>query len=98
MFLYKPKAVYAASERQCTAAGEKVQAPRSGGRSTEDIDTQTGKANVLLREHHRFVVKHTRDFKHRKAVNFQIGLCPILTCGHDYWVITEKKYYLRCNR
>jgi len=47
----------------------------SDGRSTEDIDTQTGKANALLREHHRFVVKHTRDFKHRKAVNFQIGLC-----------------------
>ena len=30
MTLHKPKAVYAASERQYTAAGEEVQAPRSG--------------------------------------------------------------------
>jgi len=28
--LYKPKAVYAAGELQCTAAGRDVQAPRSG--------------------------------------------------------------------
>ena len=31
----------------------------SDGRSTEEIDTQTGKANVVMREHHRSVVKHT---------------------------------------
>jgi len=30
MCLYKPKAVYAASERQYTAAGGEVQVPRSG--------------------------------------------------------------------
>jgi len=30
MSLYKPKAVYAASERQYTAAGGEVQVPRGG--------------------------------------------------------------------
>jgi len=31
-----------------------------------------------------------RCFQTRKAVSFQIGLCPILTFGRESWVMTEK--------
>jgi len=44
MSFYKPKAVYAASERQYTAAGGEGQVPRDGftrgGRRSEEIDTR----------------------------------------------------------
>jgi len=51
MSLYKPKAVYAASERQYTAASGEVHGPRSStpldGRWSEEIDTRIGKAIAL---------------------------------------------------
>ena len=62
----------------------------SDGRSTEDIDTQTGKANALLREHHRFVVKQRELSNTAKRSVFKSVLVTTLTCGHDYWVIIEK--------
>ena len=69
MSLYKPKAVYAASERQYTAAGGEVQVP-SGGiyewrkAERQEIDTRIGKANAVLRE-----------------LYFSSLFVPILTCG-----------------
>ena len=80
MSLQKPKAVYAASERQYTAAGKEFQVPRGGtqvmsnGRWSEEIDTRIGKANAVLRELYR-CGHETGAFKHRKAVSFYIGLC-----------------------
>ena len=61
MSLYTPKAVYAASERQYTAAGE-VQVPGGGiyewrKAERQEIDTQIGKANAVLRELCRSVVR-----------------------------------------
>jgi len=51
MSLQKTKAVYAASERQYTAAGGEDQVPSgvftSDGRRNEETDTRIGKANVF---------------------------------------------------
>jgi len=77
MSLCKPKAVYAASQRQYTAAGGEVKylgvVFPSGGRRSEEIDTRVGKANavvcVLL-----LCSQKTGAFRHCKAVSFKIGL------------------------
>ena len=59
MSLCKPKAVYAASERQYTAASE-VHGPRGSspldGRWSEEIDTGVGKAYPVLRKLYRSVI------------------------------------------
>ena len=60
MSLHKPKAVYAASERQYTAAGGEIQVPRvvftSDGRWGEEVDTRIAEVNAVLRELYRSVV------------------------------------------
>jgi len=59
MSLYKPKPVYAASERQHTQQVEKFKylgvVFTSDGRRCEEIDTRIGKANAVLRELYRSV-------------------------------------------
>jgi len=35
------------------------------------------------------LLNKTGVVKHRKAVSFSICLCSVLTCGHEYWVMTE---------
>jgi len=70
--------VYAASERQYTAARE-VQVPRGGmyvwrKAERQELDTRIGKANAVVSELYRSVDKKGAS-KHRKAVSFYIGLC-----------------------
>jgi len=88
MTLHKPKAVYAASERQYTAAGEEVQAPRSG--ICEEIDTWIGKANAVLRELYRCVVTKRELSNTIKLSVFKSVFVPILSYGHESWVMTER--------
>ena len=78
MSLQKTKAVYAASERQYTAAGGEDQVPKgvftSDGRRNEEIDTRIGKANVFCV---RFIAlwSQTGALKHCKAVDFLFVFC-----------------------
>jgi len=76
----KTKAMYAASERQYTAAVRDIQVLSSGrlftsdGRWSEDIDAQIGKANAVRRELGRSVVTK-REFQTPQSCHFLIDLC-----------------------
>ena len=70
--------MYAASERQYTAAGGEVQVPRGNiykcwKEERQEMDTQIGEANAALLELYRSVDK-TGSFKHRKVVSFNRSL------------------------
>jgi len=74
--------VYAASERQYTAAGREVQAPRSGifasgGRWNEEIDTRIGNANAVLRELYRSVITKRELSNTTKLSVFKSVFVPI---------------------
>jgi len=61
MSLYRPKPVYAASERHYTAAGGDVQVPRAciyvwHKAQPQGIDARIGKANAVLRDLYRSLV------------------------------------------
>jgi len=75
MSLYKPKAVYAASERHYTAASGEVHGPRGSslldGRWSEEIDTRIGKANAVLPELYRSVVTKRELSSTAKLFNFK---------------------------
>jgi len=96
MSLYKLKAVYIASERQYTATGAEVQAPWGGtaftsyGRRTEKIDTRIAEAIAGLREFYRSVVTKRELSNTAKLSVFKSVFVPILTYGHESWVMTEK--------
>jgi len=92
----KPNATYAASERQYTVAVREVQVPRGGslfasdGRWSEEIDTRISKANAVLREVDRSVITKWELSSTAKLSIFKSVFVPILTNGHEYWVITER--------
>jgi len=94
MSLFKPNAVYAASERQYTAAGGEVQVPRGGiyeWRKAERGDRYTvGKANAVLREFYWSVVRKRELSNTAKLSVFKSVVVPILTYGHAFWVMTER--------
>ena len=77
MSIYKPKAVYAASERHYTAACGEVQylglVFTGDGRWSEEIDRRIGKCKTAWAL--SLCGHKTGAFKHRKDVSFQIGLC-----------------------
>jgi len=92
---YKPNAAYAASERQYTAGVGEVQVPRdslftSDGRWSEEIDTRIGKANAVLRELDCSVVTKRELSNIVKLSVFKSVFVPILTYGHESWVMTER--------
>ena len=94
MSFYKPKAVLAESERQYTAAGGDVQVPRevvftSNWRS-EEVDARIATANAVLRDLLRSVVTKRELSDAAKLSVFKSIFVPILTCGHESWVMTER--------
>jgi len=94
MSVYKPKAVYAASERQYTAAGGDVQVPRGGiylwrKAEPQEIDTRIGKVNAVLCELHRSVLTKRELSSTAKLSVFKSIFVPILTYGHESCVMTE---------
>jgi len=95
VYLYKRKAVYAASERQYTAASGYVQVPRGSifeWRKAErhEIDTRVGKANTVLRELYRSVATK-RELSNTATLSvFKSIFVPILTYGHESWLVTER--------
>jgi len=87
--------VYAASERHHTAAGEDVQVPRAGiyvwrKAETQEIDTRIGKDNAVRRELYRSVVTKRELSNTVKLSVFKSIFVPILTCGHESWIMTER--------
>jgi len=63
----------------------------SDGRRSEEIDIRVGKANEVLREFHGLCGHKTRAFNTTKLSVFKSVFVPILTCGHESWVMTERK-------
>jgi len=90
MSLYKAKVMFAASERQCTAAGGKSKylglVFTSDWRRTEEID----KANAVLCEFHRSVVTKRELSNNAKLSVFKSVCVPILPYDRESWVMTER--------
>ena len=99
MYFYKPKAVYAASERQYTAAVGEVYVVYLGlvaylrvNRWSEVSDTRIGETNAVLRELYRSVATK-RELSNTSKLSVLISIfVPILTYGHGYesWVMTAR--------
>jgi len=60
----------------------------SDGRRSEEVDTQVGKDNTVLHEFYRSVIKKLSNIAKLSA--FKSVFVPILTYGHETWVMTEK--------
>jgi len=91
--LYKPKAVYTASERQYTATGE-VQVPRGGiyewrKAEPQEIDTRIGKANTVSAWALSLCGPKIKFSNTAKLSVFKLIFVPILTYGHESWAMTE---------
>ena len=62
----------------------------SDRRQDEELDTRIGKANAVMRALHYSVVMKRELSKKAKLPIFKAVLVPILTCGHESWVLTER--------
>ena len=62
----------------------------SDGRQDEELDTRIGKASAVMRALHYSVVMKRELSKNAKLSIFQAVFVPILTYGHESWVITER--------
>ena len=60
------------------------------GRQDEEFDTQIGKANAVMRALHYSVVMKRELSKKEKLSIFKAVFFPILTYGHESWVMTER--------
>jgi len=58
---------------------------------TTTSSIQNGKANAVLRELYRSVVTKRELSRTSKMSGFKSVFVSILTCGHEFWVMTEKK-------
>jgi len=92
MSLYKPKAVYAASERNTLQLVEKfkyiVVVLTSDGRRSDEADGWIAKENAVLHELYRSVVTK-RESSTAKLSAFNSVFVPILTYDLESWVMTE---------
>jgi len=61
----------------------------SDGRWSEEIDTRIGKPNAALRELYRSVVTKQELSNTTKLSVFKSVFVPILSYGHEPWVMTE---------
>ena len=62
----------------------------SDGRQDEELDVRLGKATALMRAlHHSAVIKRELSRKAKLSV-FKSIFIPILTYGHESWVMAEK--------
>ena len=61
----------------------------SDGRRHMEIDTLIDEANAVLRELYRPVVTKQELSNTAKLPGFKSVFIPILTCGHESWLVTE---------
>ena len=99
MSLYKPKAVYAASEWNTLQQMEKfkymVVVFTSNRRRSDEADGWISKDNAVLHEFYRSVVTK-RESSTVKLSVFKSAFVPILTYDLESWVMTEIIAYLKC--
>ena len=62
----------------------------SDGRQDEELDTRIGKASAVMRALHYSVVMKRELSKKAKVSIFKAVFVPILTYGHESWVMTER--------
>ena len=62
----------------------------SNGRRDMEIDSRIGKASAVLHELYRSVVTKQELSYASKLSIFKSAFAPILTYGHESWVMTEK--------
>jgi len=62
----------------------------SESRRHKEIDAWIGKANAILGERNRSVVKKTGAFKRHNVVSFQINLCSDPHHVHESWMMNER--------
>ena len=62
----------------------------SDGRQDEKLDTRIGKASAVIRALHYSVVIKRQLSKKAKLSIFKAVFVPILTYGHESWVMTER--------
>ena len=62
----------------------------SDGRQDEEIDNRIGKASAVMRALHYSVVMKRELSKKAKLSVFRSIFVPILTYGHESWVMTER--------
>ena len=62
----------------------------SDGRQHEELDTRIGKASAVMRALHYSVVIKRELSKKAKLSIFKTVFVPILTYGHESWVMTER--------
>ena len=63
---------------------------RSDERQDEELDTRIGKASAVMRALHYSVVMKRELSKKAKLSIFKTVFVPILTYGHESWVMTER--------
>jgi len=62
----------------------------SDGRQDEELDTRIGKASAVLRALQYSVVMKRELSKKAKLAVFKTVFVPILTYGHESWIMTER--------
>ena len=62
----------------------------SDGRQDEELDTRIGKASAVMRVLHYSVVMTRKLSKKAKLSIFKAVFVPIITYGHESWVMTER--------
>ena len=62
----------------------------SDGRQDEELDSRTGKASAVMRALHYSVIMKRELSKKAKLSIFKAVFVPILTYGHESWVMTER--------
>ena len=62
----------------------------SDGRQDEELDTQIGKVSAVMRALHYSVVMKRELSKKAKLLIFKAVFVPILTYGHESWVMTKR--------
>ena len=62
----------------------------SDGRQDEEFDTRIGKASAVMRALHYSVVMKRELSKKAKLSIFKTVFVPILTYGHESWVMTKR--------
>ena len=62
----------------------------SDGRQDEELDTRIGKASAVMQALHYSVVMKRELSKKAKLSIFKAVFVPILTYGHESWVMTER--------
>ena len=62
----------------------------SDGKQDEELDTRIGKASAVMRALHYSVVMKRELSKKAKLSIFKAVFVPILTYGHESWVMTER--------